>query len=525
MNARVSQRKAGVILSYATMAAQSVIAIAYTPVMLRLLGKSEYGVYNLVYSMVSYLGVLSFGFDSAYIRFYSRLQAKKDVTGMARLNGMFLTLFTLISILALSAGSVLVKNAGSLLSGGLTDREIKIAAVLMKLMVFNIAITFPTSVFDSIVMIHEQYIFQKTVNLLRTVLNPFLALPLLLMGYRSISLVVVTTALNVAGLLINIWFCLSKLKTQFIFSRFHLALLREIWIFSAYIFLNMVTEQANWSVDKIILGKMKGSSEVAVYSIGSQFNTIYLSFSTAISSVFVPKVNRMVAEHGDIKSLTNLFTKVGRFQFFVLSFILTGFAFFGGYFIKVWAGREYAGTYLTAYHIALLLMVPVTIPLIQNLGIEIQIAKNMHKFRSVVYALIAAVNLTASILLCPSLGGVGCAAATAASITLGSGFMMNWYYQSRVGLDILFFWKQILKTFPALILPAAFGFCVTRFFPVDSAARFSGVGLLYSVLFFFSVWEFGLNAYEKGLILQPFQKFVKNPARPQKTPLPGKDKS
>ena len=89
------------------------------------------------------------------------------------------------------------------------------------------------------------------------------------------------------------------------------------------------------------------------------------------------------------KELTSLFTRVGRIQFILLSLICSGFIFFGRPFISMWAGKNY----VEAYHIALLLMMPVTIPLTQNLGIEIQKAKNMHQFRSWLYFFMAISNL------------------------------------------------------------------------------------------------------------------------------------
>ncbi|GFI41918.1 hypothetical protein IMSAGC017_01964 [Thomasclavelia cocleata] len=90
---KTNQLKIGVILSYVGMIVQNIISIVYTSLMLRLLGKSEYGLYQLVFSVVSYLGLLSFGFGSTYVRFYSRYKVKDDVDGIARLNGMFITIF------------------------------------------------------------------------------------------------------------------------------------------------------------------------------------------------------------------------------------------------------------------------------------------------------------------------------------------------------------------------------------------------------------------------------------------------
>ena len=74
----MNQNKAGVIISYIGMAVNMLSGLIYTPIMLRLLGQSEYGLYQLVYSVVSYLSLLSLGFGSSYMRFYSREKAKDD---------------------------------------------------------------------------------------------------------------------------------------------------------------------------------------------------------------------------------------------------------------------------------------------------------------------------------------------------------------------------------------------------------------------------------------------------------------
>ena len=61
--------------------------------MLRLLGQSEYGLYTLVNGFVSNLSLLSFGMGSAYMRYYSRAEVQDGEEGVARINGMFMTVF------------------------------------------------------------------------------------------------------------------------------------------------------------------------------------------------------------------------------------------------------------------------------------------------------------------------------------------------------------------------------------------------------------------------------------------------
>ena len=502
---KVNQLKAGVILSYASMIVTNIISIIYTPIMLRLLGKSEYGLYSLVSSVVSNLSLLNLGFSSAFMRFYSKYKVKDDKEGMARLNGMFLIIFSIIGLITVIVGSILVFNVENIFERTLSSSEISTARVLMTLMVFNMAISFPDNVLSSNITANECYLFQRSITLLRAILNPFLTLPLLLMGYKSISLVLVTTLLTVVGILLNIWYSFKKLKIKFIFNNFDFSLLKQIWAFSFFIFLNMITDQINWSVDKFILGMVSGTTVVAVYTIGAQINHYYLTFSSSISSVFIPKVNRIVAKNNDNNELTRLFTKVGRIQFIVMSFILTSFVIFGKYFISVWAGEGYE----TSYYIALILIVPVTIPLIQNVGIEIQKAKNMHRFRSVLYVSIALCNILLSIPLAKAFGGVGSAIGTSIAILVANCIIMNIYYHKKVGLDMIYFWNQIGEFVPALIIPIIAGAVIMFVIGVNSIPKFILLAIVYSCIFVFSMWKFGMNNTEKDLFRGPINKILR----------------
>lgn len=503
---KVNQLKIGVVLSYVSMIVQNIIAIVYTPVMLRLLGQSEYGLYQLVYSVVSYLGLLSFGFGSAYVRFYSRYKVKDDQEGIAKLNGMFMIVFNIIAIIALLAGGVLVGNVNNLFSKSLTANEINTATILMILMVINLAISFPSSVFDSFVTAHECYFFQRIISLLQTVLNPFLTLPLLLMGYKSISLVVVTTILTVSKFIINYWYCIKKLRMRFIFHNMNFSLLKEIGVFSFYIFINMIVDQINWSVDKFILGVFSGTTAVAIYAVGGQINTMYMSLSTSISSVFIPRVNKIVArDENNNEELTELFTRVGRIQFIILAMVIGGFIVVGKYFINVWAGTDYN----KAYYVALLLIIPVTVPLTQNLGIEIQRAKNMHIFRSIIYFLIAIGNVFISIPLVQLFGEMGAALGTAISIIIGNILVMNWYYQVKIKLDMLYFWKQILMLMPCVVTSTLLALFLSNILIVNSIVNFIIVGVFYVLVYLVCLITFGMNSYEKNLIKGPINKILK----------------
>jgi O-antigen/teichoic acid export membrane protein len=181
-----------------------------------------------------------------------------------------------------------------------------------------------------------------------------------------------------------------------------------------------------------------------------------------------------------------------------------GFILIGEYFISFWAGSGYR----VSYYVALLLMIPVTVPLIQSIGIEIQRAKNLHKFRSVVYLLLAVANLFISILLVKAYGEVGAAAGTGITLIIGNGFIMNWYYHKVVGLNIAFFWKEIIRIFPAILIAYLSGFLVKYAVGVDGIFKFLFVGLIYFIVFCCSMWYLGLNSYEKTLFSAPIKRLL-----------------
>ena len=502
---KIDQLKAGVVLTYMTTLLSMIISFAYTPVMISILGQGEYGLYTLVNSVVANLGILSFGSKSGYIRFYSRYKVTNDKDDIARLNGIFMCVFAGIGVVALIAGGVLVANVENIFKQGLTAQEIKTAIVLMRILVINIAISFPTSFFVCFVSANEKYVFLKLTNMIKVVFSPLMNLPILLLGYGSIGMVFTTLIVNIIADVLNIYYSFKKLGLEISFKRLDFSLLKEIWAFSSLVFLNIITEQINWNVDKTLLGMFKGSVTVAIYGIAAHFNNLYLSISNTLSHVFIPRINHIVVSNKGNHLLTSLFTKVGRIQFIILALVLEMYFFFGKYFISIWAGPGFSESFL----VGAILLVCVTVPSIQNVGIEIQRAKNIHKFGTLVYFYIALANVAVSIPLCKYYGALGAALGTAGSLIIGNVIIMNIYYHKKVGIDIIDFWKKIISLFPSFIIPTAYGIFVNRFFIITNIYEFIIQVFIMFVLYSLSVFLFGMNEFEKNLILVPLNKILK----------------
>jgi O-antigen/teichoic acid export membrane protein len=213
---------------------------------------------------------------------------------------MFIIIYTIIGIITAIAGAILYLNAENMFAAKMTSIEVERAKILILLLVFNLAVSFPLGIFSNIIIAYEEFIFSKVINIVRILISPCIMIPLLILGYRAIGMVVVTTILNLCILLINMWFCLAKLKVKVYFNTFDFSLFKEIFIFSFYGFLNIIVDRITWSADQLILGVVSGTVAVAVFSIAAQINSYYLSFSTALSGLFLPKLTAMFTKGATI---------------------------------------------------------------------------------------------------------------------------------------------------------------------------------------------------------------------------------
>ena len=505
-----NQLKWGAMLSYIQMGLGIVIGLIYTPVMIRLLGKSEYGLYNTVSSTISMLSILSLGFSSSYIRYYSKYKKEGNEQAIYKLNGLFLIVFGIIGVIALACGIFLSFNLRYVFDQGLTAQEYVTAKILMLLLTVNLSVSFPASLLTSIISAHEKYIFLKLLGMLKTVFGPLVTIPLLLMGYRSIAMVTVTVCISMITDLLYFIYVKGVLKHRFIFYGFEKGIFKSLFVYTSFIAINIIVDQINWNIGKFLLGRFKGTEVVAVYSVGYALYQYYASFSIAISSVFAPRIHKIVnATKENVleqkQQLTDLFVKCGRIQFILLGLLASGLVFFGQPFIHYWAGEGYE----TSYYVMLLLVLPASIALIQNIGIETQRAQNKHQFRSIVYLLMALINLVLSIFLCQKYGAVGSAIGTAISLILANGLAMNVYYQKRCNMDILSFWKNIIRMSIGLIVPVAFGISIAYFVDLYSIWNLILCIGLYAIIYCVSMWFLGMNRYEKNLILKPMAKLFK----------------
>ena len=283
--------------------------------------------------------------------------------------------------------------------------------------------------------------------------------------------------------------------------------MKEMLAFSFWIFVANIVGQLYNATDTVMIGAVPGLATVgvAVYNVGGTFNHIVFSLTTGVSNLLAPKTNKMVFAGASGKELTDLAIRVGRLQGYIIVLLVTGFIAFGQPFISFYAGKGYE----EAYWVAVLMMVPNVIPLVQSVCLSVIVAQNKHKFRSLVYLGIAISNVIGTWILMKYMGIIGAALMTGIALVIGQGFIMNWYYWKRTGLDIIRFWKEVGSVY---ILPTAM--CIVALI-LGRKIDFYNISILivgivvYTVLYCIGNWVLIMNSYEKDLIKQPLKKLRK----------------
>lgn len=499
----INERKIGIIISYINILLQTLINFVYVPILLYYIGKNEYGLYQLIGSFIAYFSIMDFGLTSAVVRFYTKYKALNDKVNMENVLAISSRCYAVITVILFIIGYICYLFMDDIFYNSMTLSEISSAKDIFILLLLNIVVTISTMIFRAIINAHEKFLFLKGIETIQLVLQPILVIVILQEYPYAFSVALVQTVLNIFLSISRCVYCFRILNVRIKYHYWDKTLFKEFRKLALSIFAVTLIDQVFFKTNQIILGIISGTSVVAVYAIASLIYMNYMALSLAISGVYLPYVTEMISRKDSIKIISNLFINIGRWQYFLLAAISSGFFIFGKVFIDFWAGKGFED----AYYITLLIIVPFTIDLTQNIGLSILQAQNKYDFRAKVYFCMGIFNLCLAIPLAKMYGGIGCAFATGLSMFIGNGLIMNWYYLKITKLEIGLFWKNISKITIGVIIVTIIGYVFNGMIENKNIIIFIIKLLVYTLLYVGIMYKFFMNIEEKTKIKNLVLKF------------------
>lgn len=459
--------KVGALLSYILIFLSTAYGLIVTPFILKQVGSADYGVYQTVAGMSAFLAVLDLGFSGTVQRFIAKFNAEKNRTKINEYLGMALIQTFVVSGIFLIIGSGVFFTIDPVYSSKFTPAELQLTKQLYWILLANVGLTFFDNVMFGVIAGHNEFGFANGLKIL-LLLGKTAAIYLFLPIFNSVIVVVaVQTFMTALTLLAYYLFIRRKLHVRFVFGKWDKALFWSSFGYTMLLFLQSLVIQFNGNVDKYVIGAVQGPELVAIYSFAITIYNMYEQLSFSISGVMLPTVTNRIHDGASSRDLEDLVIRVGKIQFLLLGAILCGFVALGKEFFAAWLGAGYEDCYL----LALILMIPVTIPLIQNVCISILRARNLMGFRTLSLLYATAFNVVFTIVGTILYGYFAAAIGTALSTVIGSIISMNIYYKRKLGMNVFrMFFLTIRDAVPALLCATAATYLAKHFIYARLAA-------------------------------------------------------
>lgn len=498
------RRRAGAVVSYVYMMAQIIVQLVYVPLLLSGIGQEEYGLYQLVGSIMSYIISVNSVLAAGVSRYYCMYRSKGDEKMATNTLALAKRLYWIISVIVLVIVSCLIPVVQVVYQGSFTPTQLNECSAMLIVLGLNAVVTMNNTINIAAITAEERFVFLKGSQLVTLVAQPVVVITLISFIPNALMVTLVVLAMNALCALIQRIYAQNFLKVQYAYCGWDGTLARGLLGFSVSIILVVAADQIFWKADQLIIGYLSGAALVAVYAVGSQIYMAYMNVGTVVSSVFFPRVSELYHGERSIGKVSELYARVGRVTFLICSAVLGAFLVVGPDFIRLWAGDSYSDAYL----VAVFVMVPLTIDLVQNLANTIMQVADKYLFRGTVMLTLAVLNIATTIALVNCLGIIGAALSTGVALFVGNGIIINWYLTRHIHIDVKGFWRQVGHLIPSFI--TAVGVCAAVYWllPVPHQSWLSLIvaAAVYEFLLFSLEWRFGMNEQEKGLFLSVLRK-------------------
>lgn len=493
------QIKYGAVLSYMGIVVYILVGLLYTPWMIRVIGKDDYGLYTLAYSIIS-LFVFDFGISAAIQRFVAKYLAEGNKEKVNQCISLVYKLYLYIDVaifFVLTIVYVLMPH----IYRELTPEQISRLEVVFVMAGLFSVISFPFIPLNGILSAHEKFVQLKTCDLLSKVLTVGINIVCLYSGGGLYELVL--TNVLVGLFIIVIKFLIVKrqttIKVQIGYK--DKTEMRSLLGFSGWTTIVALSQRCIFNIAPSILGMFAGAGVIAVLGISISLEAYTYTFACALNGLFLPRISRILNEKG---SVLPLMIRVGRIQILTMGLILIGFIVVGQDFIEAWLGKGYEDAYICT----LLLIIPAFLLLPADIADQTLIASGNVKYRAFVFVGMAAINIPLSVFMTKFYGLIGLACSIFIAYMVRNVALFYVYY-AKLHINIFRFVRDsYLRMMPGLVVSTCIAYFATSRITTHG---WIGVGIKAFIVvccYAICISILAMNKNEKNLVISLVRKII-----------------
>ena len=347
-----------IFTSFARVIIRAIVTLIATRIALRVLGASDYGLYNLLAGTIALLSFVNGALLVSAQRFFSVSIGAGDSRKLNRYYNATLSIHFLLGLIIVL---VLFLIRGPLFHHllNIEDYQVSIGMTIYGIMVISSAITVMTIPFSALMNAHEDMVMIAIADIISCIIKLLAAVVLLFIN-RHLLLVysLVVLAATIVKALIEIVWSKSKYSEakEHIQDMRDTGLMREMLGFVGWNTLGSLAVVVRNQGAAIVLNVFFGTIINTAYGIANQVNSLVLSFATALTSVFSPIIIQSKGR-GDYLRMRKVAVFSSKLSFFLSSMMALPILLFLKYILVLWLHEYPDPTYGFCYLIVLTFLV------------------------------------------------------------------------------------------------------------------------------------------------------------------------
>lgn len=504
MSSSSSSIKKGAILSYSGSALNIVIGLLYTPWLIRSLGSSDYGLYALATSFVSYF-LIDFGLGNSIAKYLSGYRAKNQDQEIRDFLGIVYKTYLIICLALALVFTIVYFNIDNIFKG-LTVEEIGRFRYVFIIVAFYSVCSFPFNTYIGVLTAYEKFVpLQESYILQKMTLVISMSIALLL-GFGVFALVLIQLFAGAVTILFR-YYHVRKCNISINWKYSDKTAIFDILKFSLWVCVLGICFQLIYGFQTTVLGIVSDTLNISIYNVSHTIYGFVFAFAYGLNGMFMPKVSYIEAGEADSKEKINsLMIKVGRCQILLIGLMVSGFFIFGKCFLRLWIGEDF----INSYYVGLMLIFPTLFVLTEEIPNTLLYVRNKVKYRAIAYSIATVVCSVITYFLSSILGAMGAGVAIIISIMVFDVIGMNVFYSHKMGIDILSFFRNChIKYLLPCLLAIIVGLGSSLIIKPESWVTLFVTVFIYVIAYAAIMWLLFMNNYEKELILGVISKIKK----------------
>lgn len=318
-----------------------IITFVMSPIIVSSLGNYDYGIWEIVFSVVGYMGLLDIGIPTAIVRYTAKYNAENDREKLNKLYSsalVFMGCTGFVLCLTFIFWTIIAPDSF------LQENEVSNKYTWFLLIIgFQLLFTFPGYVFQSIHQGLQRYGILNIITVNNSIVGAVIIYYILHNGGGLIALAL-ANGLGISIKFLTYWVLLLLPKYgsfRFRVKNVSWESIKELFSFGVNSLIIGVSIQIALSTGPFVIGAFLGPAIVTFYVIPTGLVRHAMNIIASLTLSFLPTFSDLNAKKEYIK-ISELYLNASKVIVGLVVPIIIGICFLGEQFIARWMGQEYA---------------------------------------------------------------------------------------------------------------------------------------------------------------------------------------